>query len=1032
VPRAAARLIVALGPMLGLFLPVLAGLTDQRSATRPLTFEERVRAQEVIERFGYGYQTGARLSFEQAVPRSVIENKVRRSISQSRALEERWGRPITERMLQAELERIATRTKFPDRLRRLFHLLGDDPRLIRETLVRESLADRLARAAYAADLASSGSVVDLDRAALSEGTRPRGRSWDEWWAENQELFNKDRDGLQAPPVAGVELLPLPSPAACLPDDSWMKGILDDVPDPRLHHSAVWTGREMIIWGGTSTGPGGRYDPLTDSWRVVSSEGAPAARRDHTAVWTGSSMVVLGGEGFTHATPEFGGRYDPATDTWLPMSMQGAPSPRTRHTTVWTGKEVIVWGGAPGGSIGGFGLADGARYDPATDAWMQLEYPDDPPSALHHNAVWTGREMIVWGGFIAYSEEGLRGAAYDPDRRTWRLLTAAGTPSTRGSPVMLWTGSQMIVWGGNNGSVPIGGGARYDPAADAWAPLSSENAPPASSNQSALWTGEGMLIAGEGANGAWVRRYDPVQDEWTTRPSFEFMPDPGHTAVWTGEEVILWGASVESAFYRVPGLRYNPMTGALKPVAFVADGQPVEGIPVWSGRDLIVVGGRSAMDVQSNGVVGRYDPMLDRWSSSASDGAPTARRATAVAWTGHEVLVGGNALYTGQPSRYDPILDQWRPLSPQGAPAWSDSTLAAWTGTEWLVLPSGPSGTPGGRYDPETDSWRSMSPFGPTLDLSPASVVWTGDEMIVWGAPDPTGSFPPGQLIGGRYAPATDSWRQLPRGIPGSYAGHRAVWAGDRMLILGGREFWSVQIYDPVADAWSYRAGLGLWLRLNFSAVWTGSKVVIWGGYRWAAPEPEGYTWDPATDVWTTISREGSPGLRNRPYGFWTGSVMLIYGGDGMRNGGAYVTEQSVDNDGDGLSECAGDCDDAQESVAPGAVQLCGDALNNDCLDPSWPVPADERDEDQDSWSECDGDCLDDDPSVHPEGLELPGNTVDEDCDGDTLCDPSSYREDPGRFMTCLSRACRALVSSHRLSARICGEIRSEAAAGGPR
>ena len=80
--------------------------------------------------------------------------------------------------------------------------------------------------------------------------------------------------------------------------------------------------------------GGRYDPATDSWRPTSTLNAPSVRASHTAVWTGSEMIVWGGGTF----PDFntGGRYDPATDSWRPTSTLNAPSARERHTAVWTG------------------------------------------------------------------------------------------------------------------------------------------------------------------------------------------------------------------------------------------------------------------------------------------------------------------------------------------------------------------------------------------------------------------------------------------------------------------------------------------------------------------------------------------------------------------------------------------------------------------------------------------------------------------------------------------------------------------------
>ena len=56
---------------------------------------------------------------------------------------------------------------------------------------------------------------------------------------------------------------------------------------------------MIVWGGGADGPtylntGARYSPSTDSWTATSTTNAPDARTGHTAVWTGSEMIVWGG------------------------------------------------------------------------------------------------------------------------------------------------------------------------------------------------------------------------------------------------------------------------------------------------------------------------------------------------------------------------------------------------------------------------------------------------------------------------------------------------------------------------------------------------------------------------------------------------------------------------------------------------------------------------------------------------------------------------------------------------------------------
>lgn len=92
--------------------------------------------------------------------------------------------------------------------------------------------------------------------------------------------------------------------------------------------------------------GSRYSPLTDSW-VALKQGTevPDGRYHHTAVWTGEEMVVWGGYGDGEGLTNQGGRYSPATDIWV-FTNQGAnlPTARHGHTAVWTGTEMVVWGG----------------------------------------------------------------------------------------------------------------------------------------------------------------------------------------------------------------------------------------------------------------------------------------------------------------------------------------------------------------------------------------------------------------------------------------------------------------------------------------------------------------------------------------------------------------------------------------------------------------------------------------------------------------------------------------------------------------
>jgi hypothetical protein len=142
-------------------------------------------------------------------------------------------------------------------------------------------------------------------------------------------------------------------------DRWLPtSVGANVPIPRREHTAVWTGTEMIVWGGyygngwSYLNTGGRYDASTDSWTATSiGANVPNERSAHGAVWSGREMIVWGGRGATQYYQD-GGRYKPSSDTWAPTSSESAPTPRSAPSAVWTGAEMIVWGGQPLTSSGG--------------------------------------------------------------------------------------------------------------------------------------------------------------------------------------------------------------------------------------------------------------------------------------------------------------------------------------------------------------------------------------------------------------------------------------------------------------------------------------------------------------------------------------------------------------------------------------------------------------------------------------------------------------------------------------------------------
>src|SRR5262245_45694414 len=116
---------------------------------------------------------------------------------------------------------------------------------------------------------------------------------------------------------------------------------------RYGHTAVWTGSEMIVWGGKSgdvlRNDGARFDPLRGTWQSMAMSPL-GARIYHTAVWTGEEMIIWGGSDNLQDFKD-GARYNPRNDTWTPMAvLPGSIYGRSRHAAVWTGSRFVIWGG----------------------------------------------------------------------------------------------------------------------------------------------------------------------------------------------------------------------------------------------------------------------------------------------------------------------------------------------------------------------------------------------------------------------------------------------------------------------------------------------------------------------------------------------------------------------------------------------------------------------------------------------------------------------------------------------------------------
>ena len=342
--------------------------------------------------------------------------------------------------------------------------------------------------------------------------------------------------------------------------------------PRNGASAVWTGTEVVVWGGYGPGvsglapQGAAFNPATGVWRMLpASPLSPSLGQ--VAVWDGSEVLVWEGIALNPSFPTHGdgAAYKPATNSWRKLAP--APYSAQRVVTAWTGTVLVMLGGyGPDGPAGFDSIHGGAAYDPRTDSWTAISSPPLPTS---HSLAWTS---VVQAGdrLVAFSEwatsipcgpactDGPGGTdvfTYDVATRAWHLQPAA-TGAISGVDQAFWTGRVILTrggrWCGGCGLPPSTQiSATYDPALNRWSVIAPD--PLAGESLARVWPGSALFSIDEhpsrggtdGVNPADTSAYDAVSG-WLSlppAPSGCFGTVQEVPAVWTGHRVVFYCPTV---------------------------------------------------------------------------------------------------------------------------------------------------------------------------------------------------------------------------------------------------------------------------------------------------------------------------------------------------------------------------------------------------------------------------------------------------------------------------------------------------------
>ncbi len=280
---------------------------------------------------------------------------------------------------------------------------------------------------------------------------------------------------------------------------------------RAYGRGVWTGTEFFVWGGDDGGrfdDGALYNPATNTWRDVATDGRPSARAGFHAYWIGAEVLVYGGEdGGT--IRQSGGLFNPATDTWRAVPTR--PTAALHDASIWTGSQLVVWGGSGSGCAGAIGT--GSAFVPG-GAWSSISMsgapsgrwfttiPNCPAEAWQTVAMGATQEMFVWGGHTGPTTYSNTGARYQRIANAWRSIAAppAGIVGGAELPMVVWTGTVVLGWSPS------------------------------------------VMVAAVSVPQNVVFTYDPAADVWSASTPVgapQVIAD-GAASGWSGTEFIVWG------------------------------------------------------------------------------------------------------------------------------------------------------------------------------------------------------------------------------------------------------------------------------------------------------------------------------------------------------------------------------------------------------------------------------------------------------------------------------------------------------------
>jgi N-acetylneuraminic acid mutarotase len=279
-----------------------------------------------------------------------------------------------------------------------------------------------------------------------------------------------------------------------------------------------------------------------------------------------------------------------------------------------------------------------------------------------------------------------------------------------------------------------------------------------------------------------------------------LPTPRYrtAAIWDGENAYVFcGDTLDELNLPIPLdeiIKFAPET---ENVQNLSVSLPIRGggvSAIWDGNDAYIFGGESWDRVngwQAYDEIIRYNPNSNTTENMAFMKLPSERFATSAIYDGEHFYIFGGLTENFESEIIRCNLTSYDvDIMPTRLPNHTSYTSAIWDGENVYIF--GGEGQMGIghiiQYDPQTDSVNIMNSTLPTeRSRRRTSAIWDGNYAYIFGGVS--------WLDGGwiysrdilRYDTKNDELKVMPSKLPTGREGTSAVWTGEKVYIFGGYE-----------------------------------------------------------------------------------------------------------------------------------------------------------------------------------------------------------------------------------------------------